>query len=137
MSVSSLRRTAPLGSVLLVSLVSIVLGSGCASFLIVDPSAPNTLGWNEGFVIIHIETDVELETIGSDTIEFAANVPVGESAWIVRTRAGSYSWNSFEVLDRSGFRCRRMVATCVLHPMQTTWSLVTPMEPPISLSMMF
>jgi hypothetical protein len=83
-------------------IASIAVVSGCASFVAVDPSAPIKLGSGEGFVILHIDTNVELETIRGVFTELASNVPIGESAWMIRTSAGNYEWDALKFRDKFG-----------------------------------
>lgn len=49
---------------------------------------------DEGWLIVHVDSDVTIESLTSESYELVRNLPAGRHAWIVRARAGRHAWQS-------------------------------------------
>jgi len=67
---------------------------GCAANRVVRvvPGEPIELAADEAFLIVHIDTDVDLMGVKMHTGSVARELPKGEHLWIVRVRGGEGRW---------------------------------------------
>jgi hypothetical protein len=73
--------------------------SGCAvsAILPIDASAPIELAPNEALLIVHIDTDVALESLILNNRPVARSLGKGRHVWMVRVPEGSYRWKRVEI----------------------------------------
>jgi len=84
----------------------IMLQMGCAAapLEVFPPVGGRPLAEDEGLLIIQIDTDIPLEAISFDRGPVAENLPKGRHLWMVRARAGHYSWNRIQMGVETGKR---------------------------------
>lgn len=90
-----IRRFASFGSVVLLAL------TGCASGppTAVPPGPGQTLAKDEGFVVVHVDTELKLERLEANGRPIALDLHPGRHLWLVRMKAGRQRWTAvkFEV----------------------------------------
>jgi hypothetical protein len=89
--------------------VLILVGAlGCAVSRIVpiDASDPIELAPDEALLIIHIDTDVALESLVLNSRPVARSLGKGRHIWMVRVREGRYRWKTIEMRND---RPRRLI----------------------------
>lgn len=79
--------------------LTLVAVLGCAAPLVVpiNASGPIELASNEALLIIHIDTDIALESVVLNNRSVAQSLSKGRHVWMVRVREGSYRWQRIEI----------------------------------------
>ena len=79
--------------------------AGCATTLeVVEPGVPAQLGEGEAFLIIHIDTDVQLKNVSLESGTIASQLPAGDHLWIIRTRARRSGWKRINLEKEGSYR---------------------------------
>ena len=79
--------------------------AGCATTLeVVEPGVPVPLGEGEAFLIIHIDTDVQLKNVSLESGTIASQLPAGDHLWIIRTRARRSGWKRIDLEKEGNYR---------------------------------
>lgn len=83
-----------------------MLLGGCATHRmeVVFPGVAIELGENEGLLILHVDTDVELERVSLRSDVVATDLPAGDHLWIVRMPAKRFSWQRISFGKEAGRR---------------------------------
>lgn len=99
-------------------IMSSLAGCTAAKMEIYPPTGGEPLGADEGLLVIHVETNVPIESIEASGLRTRSRLSIGTHLWIVRAGAGQYRWDQIMippsvgysgVLDLSNFRVRRKV----------------------------
>ena len=80
--------------------------AGCAfhGMEVVERGMSVDLAENEGILILHVDTDVELKRLSLRSGQIAEDLPKGEHVWIVRARSGEHAWNRVDFGKEFGRR---------------------------------
>jgi hypothetical protein len=77
--------------------------SGCSTGIApLGPTSPLQLEHDQGLLILHVDSDVPIETLRLDRGVAARSVARGEHVWIVRAAAGRYRWTGVQVGAQAG-----------------------------------
>jgi hypothetical protein len=91
---TALRSAAPVFATLI--LVE-VLGCAAAPVVPIDASGPIELAPNEALLIIHVDTDIALESLLLNNRPVAKSLGKGRHLWMIRVPEGRYRWKRVEV----------------------------------------
>jgi len=72
---------------------ALAFASGCTSLALVDPSKPIELASDEGLVIVHTVSTLQIERLDMDGVPVLANVPRGISFRIFKAKAGEHRFS--------------------------------------------
>ena len=86
--------------------LSLLLASCATGIRPLDSSAVVTLGSNEGFLILHVDTDVPIAGIELNGETIASGIAVGHYVWLVRAIAGSYRFTALQFINLPGHQRR-------------------------------
>jgi hypothetical protein len=73
--------------------------TGCATLRALDPGGPVSLGRSEGILVVHIRTQVALDSIkvaGVAAHRIGGGLKQGEYLWFLAATAGNYRWIGLE-----------------------------------------
>ena len=51
------------------------------------------LSASQGFLVVHVDTELGIEKLFADSLEVARDLPAGRHIWIIPVQAGSYRWS--------------------------------------------
>ncbi|MEZ4334064.1 MAG: hypothetical protein R3F35_20120 [Myxococcota bacterium] len=86
------------------------------------PFAP--LGPSEGFLVVHVETDVAIERLHADSRLIGQALPPGEHLWLVRMKAGRHRWSRIRLVSQAGGESgRRPESKGVLNEQEFTFDV--------------
>ncbi|MFO0690130.1 MAG: hypothetical protein U0900_15640 [Myxococcota bacterium] len=52
-----------------------------------------SLSADQGFLVVHIDTELGIERLFADSLEVARDLPAGRHIWVIPVSAGSYRWS--------------------------------------------
>lgn len=84
---------------------AVIFGLGCAAKVsrIANPDGEIELADNEGLVVLHVDSEVELKSIQWYRVSIPGPIKPGKSLWVARAPADKYHWHGVVVQGSPGY----------------------------------